>query len=294
MADDPATDDPHLLPFPAGGDGEAAGSDDWEESDDDTLSFGEGEDLETAYRRALAAVDEAGPTLAPEPPPTADRTTDEPGEGAPDDAPAAEPGAAAAAAPGERPASDPPARVTPREVVEAALFVGGAGLTAERASKLLRSTFTDADLAAAVAQLNRRYELEGRPYRARAGEDGYHLRLLPEYEPLRRRLYGLGPREVTLPPDVLETLSVVAYRQPITAADVERTRDKPSGGALRRLVRLGVLRIVKPEPQGDGAEAGAGAREKAEPTYATTDRFLDLFGLGSLDDLPVPADLRFK
>ncbi|QDT15694.1 SMC-Scp complex subunit ScpB [Alienimonas californiensis] len=293
MADDPATDDPRLLPFPAGDGGAAADSDDLDEDDlgepddDDTLSFGEGEDLETAYRRALAAVDEAGPRLTPEPP-AAKRTADD----SSDDGAPAEPHAPAAS--GER-STDPPVRVTPREVVEAALFVGGAGLTAERAGKLLRGTFTDADLAAAVAQLNRRYEAEGRPYRARAGEDGYALRLLPEYEPLRRRLYGLGPREVTLPPDVLETLSVVAYRQPITAANVERTRDKPSGGALRRLVRLGVLRIAKPDPAAEaGKGAGKDAGEKSEPTYATTDRFLDLFGLGSLDDLPVPADLRFK
>ena len=114
-----------------------------------------------------------------------------------------------------------------------------------------------------------------------------------EYEPLRRRLYGLGPREVTLPPDVLETLSVVAYRQPIAAADVDRTRDRPSGSALRRLVRLGVLRLDKPAPAASTDE-GAEWAPPAEPTFATTDRFLDLFGLGSLEDLPVPADLRFK
>ena len=318
MADDPVPADepgdvPRLLPFPAGGGGDPGERDPgeaWEgDADDATLSFGDGEDLETAYRRALAAVDDtvddavydtadgavddtadgAGPTLAPEP-----RRTD--GGGTHGEAPADAAGggepALAGAVPTPRP-SPPPARVTPREVVEAALFVGGAGLTAQRAGKLLRGTFTDADLAAAVAELNRRYEAEGRPYRARAGGDGYVLALLPEYEPLRRRLYGLGPREVTLPPDVLETLSVVAYRQPIAAADVDRTRDRPSGAALRRLVRLGVLRLDKPA-DANGGGPGDGGETKPEPTFATTERFLDLFGLGSLDELPVPADLRFK
>ncbi|NNJ24832.1 SMC-Scp complex subunit ScpB [Alienimonas chondri] len=308
LTGDPA-DAPHLLPFPPGGSDEGFDSEigdsengdsengdsengDSENGDDDTLSFGDGEDLETAYRRALAVVDAAEPTLAPDPRKPAEPKGDEsPGDGGPADGGPAIAGAVPTP-------TVPPVRVRPREVVEAALFVGGAGLTAERAGKLLRGTFTDADLAGAVGELNRRYEAEGRPYRARSTDDGYVLKLLPEYESLRRRLYGLGPREVTLPPDVLETLSVVAYRQPITAADVDRTRDRPSGGALRRLVRLGVLRIDKPvENLTVAREAGdeeAPPPAKPEPTFSTTDRFLDLFGLGSLDDLPVPADLRFK
>ena len=299
VPDDPAPDSPHLLPFPAGSAeernaaserNESTPDEAYDEGDADTLSFGDGEDLETAYRRALAAVDAAEPTLAPDPP----AATQDRGEGsATDDSGDAPAIAGAVPMPREPAPSAPATRVTPREVVEAALFVGGAGLTAERAGKLLRGTFTDADLAAAVGELNRRYDAEGRPYRARATDDGYRLDLRAEYEPLRRRLYGLGPREVTLPPDVLETLSVVAYRQPVTAADVERTRDRPSGGALRRLVRLGVLRIDKPAPP-TGDEGEGEPAEKPEPTFRTTDRFLDLFGLGSLDDLPTPADLRFK
>ena len=295
--DAPAGDAPHLLPFPGGGAGETADAGEGGAEDADELSFGEGEDLETAYRRALAAVDATGPlvlaeeTVEPtEPPDGGDDAGESKGPAEPGATPRSAENAGRAADP-ERPAAT--ARVTPREVVEAALFVGGAGLTAQRAGKLLRGTFTDADLAAAVAELNRRYEAEGRPYRATAADDGYVLKLRQEYEPLRRRLYGLGPREVTLPPDVLETLSVVAYRQPIAAADVDRTRDRPSGSALRRLVRLGVLRLAKPGPD-QSADDDSEGTGPAEPTFATTDRFLDLFGLGSLDDLPVPADLRFK
>ncbi len=281
MADDPTTADqtggdatpdaPHLLPFPPGGedaghadpsaDAESSAKevgdeevgdeevDDEEPEDGGTLSFGDGEDLETAYRRALAAVDEVGPSLTLSPPtvdssPASSRPAGD--DGTEGDAAGERDEPADGGVQSEPRAEAAPVRVTPREVVEAALFVGGAGLTAGRAGKLLRGTFTDTDLAAAVAELNRRYDAEGRPYRAKATDEGYVLSLLPEYEPLRRRLYGLGPREVTLPPDVLETLSVVAYRQPVTAADVDRTRDRPSGGALRRLVRLGVLRLDKP------------------------------------------------
>ena len=266
------TGDPHILPFPPG-DGPG------DEADLSFDSFGEGEDLETAYRRALAAVDDDAPLLPADEPPAPTDADGDPGDPDPD-------------APAEPP-PEPARRVTPREVIEAALFVGGAGLTAARAAKLLRGTFTDDDLAAAVAELNRRYELDARPYRAAATDDGYVLKLRAEYEPLRRKLYGLGPREVSLPPDVLETLSVVAYRQPVTRADVDRTRDRDAGPALRRLVRLGVLRLDQPAPDAPRDAPGEGG-EKPAATYRTTDRFLDLFGLGSLDDLPVPADLRFK
>ena len=280
------SDAPHILPFAPAGDDDAPddGADELE------LDFGAGEDLETAYRRALAAVDavEARPAAAP------------PAGGGKDD----DGGAGPAEGPGESAA--PAGRVTPREVVEAALFVGGAGLTAARAGTLLRGNFSDADLAAAVAELNRRYDAEARPYRAVAGADGWELKLRAAFEPIRRKLYGLGPREVSLPTAALEVLSVVAYGQPITRAAVETARDGDAGAALRRLVRLDLLALTKPPPAaaGDGAGDGAGddGPEGADgggnpaggPTYATTERFLDLFGLGSLEDLPRPEDLNFK
>ena len=262
--DDPAADDPTILPFAPAGDEEAP-----PEDDDEPLSFddlGGGEDLETAYRKAMAAVD-APPPEAAAPAPAGD-----PGESEPAPAP----------------------RVSPREVIEAALFVGGAGLTAARAAKLLRGTFTDADLSAVVEELNRRYAAQARPYRVVAGPDGWTAELRAAYEPVRRRLYGLGPREVSLPPPALEVLSLVAYGQPITREKLERSRDGDAGPHLRKLVRLGLLTADR--PGGDGAEDGAedGAASGAAPAYRTTDRFLDLFGLGSPEELPRPGDLNFK
>ena len=267
--------DPHILPFaPAGG-----GDDRDEHGDGDELElgFGETEDLETAYRKALAAVDAVPPPPAPAAPAKGE-TTD---GGDP-------------AGPAGETAEPAPARVSPREVIEAALFVGGAGLTAPRASKLLRGTFSDADLAAAVGELNRRYDAGGRPYRIVAGADGWELKLRAQFEPIRRKLYGLGPREVSLPPGALEVLSVAAYGQPMTRAAIETARGGGDAGpALRRLVRLDLLRLTKPpapDAGGDGEEPVAAG----DPVYETTDRFLDLFGLGSLGDLPRPEDLNFK
>ena len=283
MPDDaPAADDPTILPFaPADGGDDGDPDDDGDPNDwpddDEPLSFddlGPGEDLETAYRKALAAVDAAEPLLS-------QKSHAKPRAGGED---------------GETPDSEPEPRVSPREVIEAALFVGGAGLTAARAGKLLRGTYTDADLAAVVGELNRRYAADGRPYRVAAGEDGWAMQLRAPFEPVRRRLYGLGPREVSLPPAALEVLSVVAYGQPITREAVERSREGDAGPALRRLVRLGLLEVAKPAAGGDpgGEPDGEPGGGGSAPAYRTTDRFLDLFGLGGPEELPRPDDLNFK
>ena len=232
------------------------------------------EDMETAYRRALAAVDAHLPAEFPEEP-------DDPADAAPEAGTRAVDGDADA----EPAADDVDAghRVQPTEVIEAALFVGGAGLTAARASTLLRGEFGEAYLSDAADRLNRRYAADGRPYRVARGEDGWRLRLMPAFEPVRRRLYGLGPKEVTLSRDTLEVLAVVAYRQPVTRAGVERTREGNAAPALRTLLRLGLIALDRTdEDEGDG------------PRHVTTARFLDLFALDDLHDLPRPEDLSFK
>ena len=89
--------------------------------------------------------------------------------------------------------------------------------------------------------------------------------------PLRRFL----ERQVAL-----DTLSIVAYRQPITRQEVDSLRGAASMSVLRQLVRLGLIAVQR----GDGAEG--------EALYGTTSRFLKLFQLGSLDDLPRTQDLQ--
>ena len=86
-----------------------------------------------------------------------------------------------------------------------------------------------------------------------------------------------GPR---LSPASVEVLSVVAYHQPVTAQQVQSLRDAPSGPQLAQLVRRQLLRVER--------EEGHSRR----PTYVTTPRFLQLFGLASLDDLPTLQDLE--
>ena len=100
----------------------------------------------------------------------------------------------------------------------------------------------------------------------------------PAYRNLRERLFG-GPRETRLSQPALDVLSVVAYRQPVGKAEVDAIRGTDSGATLRQLVRLGLVAVQH--------RADATGREVR---YGTTPRFLDVFGLASLDELPRLGD----
>src|SRR5262245_27296515 len=126
-------------------------------------------------------------------------------------------------------ASPPPLE----RILEALLFVGGAPLTAARACETVRG-LTAEQFALAVASLNRAYRAQGRPYRAVPGEHGYELALCPAFRAVRDRLHG-GAREARLSPTALDTLALVAYRQPVTRQEVDSLRGADSLMLLRQL-----------------------------------------------------------
>jgi segregation and condensation protein B len=164
-------------------------------------------------------------------------------------------------------------------IVEAILFVGGPPLTAERAAEVIRA-LTPSQFAEAVEQLNRQYRAEGRPYLVLKQEGGYTLTLRPIYRFVTERLYG-GVREARLSQPAVEVLAVVAYRQPVSRKDIDTIRGHDSSALLRQLVRRGLICVL------NRAESGG-----HEVQYGTTPRFLELFGLSSLNDLPETEDLR--
>jgi segregation and condensation protein B len=174
-----------------------------------------------------------------------------------------------------QPAVPPP---LPR-IVEALLFVGGPPLTAGRAAEAIRG-LTDAQLAQAVETLNDGYRKQGRPYVIQAQGSGYVLALRPRFRPVMEKLYG-GMREARLSPAAIDVLSLVAYRQPATKQEVDSIRGAESGAILRQLVRRGLIAVVH---RGEAAQR--------EVSYGTTAKFLDFFGLRSLDDLPQTQDLE--
>ncbi len=244
------------------------------------------EALEEAYRRALEVADAAAMELEP------GGVTD----GAPIDSPDGGPadgqpgrvditpavGGGAADPPPVATAAERTPAVTPRQVVEALLFVGGQPLTGKRLADLLGGEFTHEHVDVLVDELNSQYEQEGRPYEVRLAEGGYRLQLRPEFERVRDRVYGHGPKDVKLSQDELEVLALVAYQQPVTREIVEQTGKAHAPAVLRQLLRRELISLQR----GEGG--------KDDVTYHTTPRFLQLVGLGSLDDLPLPEDLMFK
>jgi segregation and condensation protein B len=174
---------------------------------------------------------------------------------------------------------EPEAPPPPMRIVEAMLFVGGAPLTATRAGEVVRG-LTPEQFHQAIDALNRDYRRQARPYTIRAEGAGFVLALHYRYRGVMERLYG-GPREAQLSQAAVDVLSLVAYRQPATKQEIDGLRGAESGALLRQLVRRGLIAVSQ--------RGQAGQRDV---TYATTPRFLELFSLTNLDDLPRTQDLR--
>jgi segregation and condensation protein B len=184
--------------------------------------------------------------------------------------------------PGPAPTADLPAivnRSARRSRLEAVLFLAREPVT-------LRKLAQSANLADAteartlLAELRRGYDARGCAFQVERLAGGYQLRTRPKFAPWLRPL--VPPSEqIRLTPPALETLAVVAYRQPVLRADVEAIRGVACGEILRQLMDRDLLRIV-----GRSEELG-------RPLwYGTTRRFLEVFGLCSLDELPLSAQLR--
>lgn len=179
------------------------------------------------------------------------------------------------------PAVDDAPRVTPRQIVEALLFVGGRPLTSRQIADVLGGSHTPDRVDDLVSDLNREYARQQRPYEMRLGEGGYRLQVTAPYEKVRARVFGIGPREVKLAQNALEVLALVAYQQPVSREEVEATGIKGAAGLLRQLLRRQLVELHRGE---DGTA----------DTYRTTDRFLELFGLRSLKDLPRPEAVNLR
>lgn len=125
-----------------------------------------------------------------------------------------------------------------------------------------------------VDELNQMYEEGGRAFRVREVAGGYRLFTLPEYETYVDAL-AVTSRESRLSQAALETLAVVAYRQPVSRNDIEYVRGCDCDGVLRTLLSRRLLNI-KGRSEAPGRPL----------LYGTTDRFLEYFGLARIEDLP--------
>jgi segregation and condensation protein B len=165
-------------------------------------------------------------------------------------------------------------------VVEAILFVGGPPVAVERICQVLRGVDPE-QVAEAVAELNRRYRRQRRPYEIRLAPGGYQMALRTRYASYLARLTARS-RTVRLSQAAIEVLALVAYRQPITAQEIDAIRGSDSSGVLRQLRRRNLVATTS-EPEG----------ASKVPKYVTTQRFAELFQLQDLADLLKLQDLQF-
>ncbi len=178
-----------------------------------------------------------------------------------------------AASPPPTAAHEAPPSVTTESVVEALLLSTDEPLPASRIAQLLG--IGDAgDVKRHVETLNERYAQCGASFRIEAIAKGFQLLTLPAYNHWISKLHK-ARADSRLSTAALETLAIVAYKQPILRADIEAIRGVAVGDMLVRLRDMNLVRIV------------GRAEEIGRPLlYGTTTRFLEVFGLASLKDLP--------
>ena len=138
----------------------------------------------------------------------------------------------------------------------------------------------DAEIAAALEQLKVEYIQQNRAFQLVEKADGWQLVTDPAYAPWVRQLFP-GPKPARLSAPALETLAIIAYRQPITRADVEAVRGVTIEGVLQTLMERGLVKI-----------SGRAEVPGRPLLYETTQFFLEHFGLRNLDELPNAEELR--
>lgn len=164
------------------------------------------------------------------------------------------------------------------ERLQALLFASPDPLTVGRLVQLLERP-PAARVRAALERIAHTLESSPMPVQLRAIKGGYTLMTVPELGDVIGRLAKGNPVE-RISPATLETLAIVAYRQPVTKAEVEAIRGVQAGPILRSLVDRGLARVTgRADVPGHPLQ------------YGTTKEFLDRFGLMSLDDLPRDAEL---
>ena len=130
------------------------------------------------------------------------------------------------------------------------------------------------EIAEAVARLNRRYEAEGHALRIQEWAGGYRMTTAAEVAPYLK-VFFRQERRRRLSRSLLETLAILAYRQPATKPEVDFVRGVDSDYALRKLMEIALVDVV-----------GRADSVGRPLLYGTTPRFLEEFGLARLDDLP--------
>ena len=164
-----------------------------------------------------------------------------------------------------------------KNIIESLLFVSETPLTIDRIKSVI-STEDTKGIRSALKQLADEYESRGGGFYLGEVAGGFQIRTRPEYTDWIKRL--IQPNPPRLSKAALETLAIIAYKQPVIRSDIEHIRGVDSGGVLRLLLERKFIRIL-------------GRKEiPGRPLiYATTKEFLQIFDLKDLKDLPTLKEI---
>jgi len=155
--------------------------------------------------------------------------------------------------------------------------------TAEDADEVAKpfKKIKDDDLTAALEELAREHESAARSYRLACVAGAWQFVTQPEFSPWLKALVGVKNRPTRLSQAALETLAIIAYRQPVTRAEVEQVRGVNIDGTMQTILERGLV-----------IQSGRAEVVGRPALYSTTPLFLEYFGLRGLEDLPAADELR--
>jgi len=161
-----------------------------------------------------------------------------------------------------------------KAIVEAMLFAGEDPLGAERLAEAAGEDVTVGMVREAVRELMADYDAHGRAFTIEEIAGGFQLFTRPQFNPYLRKIVR-ARSEARFTQAALETLAIIAYKQPIMRVEVEDIRGVACGDMIRTLMQKGLVRV-----------AGRGEQLGRPLLYGTTKKFLQAFGLASTKDLP--------
>jgi segregation and condensation protein B len=173
---------------------------------------------------------------------------------------------------------EPGVEPTVESVVEAVLFASDEPLSPARLGDITRTNIRE--LRKHIENLNEKYKQNNNAFRIEQIAGGYQMRTLSAYSHWLKKLIR-AKEESSLSQPALETLAIIAYKQPIIRADLEAIRGVAAGEMIRNLMYKGLVKIT------------GRAEVLGRPMlYGTTKKFLEIFGLNSLKDLPKAEELK--
>jgi len=166
-----------------------------------------------------------------------------------------------------------------KSLLEALIFVSPAPLSLKKIIEVVGDGFPKKEIEAALSQLQMEYEAPERGLYLQEVADGFQFRTKPRYSEWIKRLKKISPTRLSKA--ALETLAIIAYKQPVTKGEVERLRGVEVDGIVRTLLEKNLIRIL-------------GRKEiPGRPIlYGTTQRFLELFELKDLSSLPSLEEIK--